>query len=105
MKRPNRTNSLDKTSTELYAYLTVVQIEIGDISSARESLRRAKNLADRFDQAPDYDADSIRFVAAGRPATAFDDMGDTAEECILSLIEAYKSDTLMKLWKEVTTDR
>ena len=98
LKKPGQPSFLDKTSTELYVYLAAAQAELGDRDGARASLRRAKALAEEFDLAADYSADRIRFVVSDRPATAFDDMGDTAMECLTNLLEAYGSGTLDALW-------
>lgn len=102
--KPGQSNFLDKTCTELYIYLAMAQVELGDTDGARESLRRAKGLAQRFDRTADYSVDSIRFVAAGRPMSAFDDMGDTAWDCILKLLETYKNERLAALWSEVAAE-
>ncbi|MDE7282054.1 MAG: helix-turn-helix domain-containing protein [Lachnospiraceae bacterium] len=104
LKASDRTSSLDKTSTELCIYLAVTQIELGDTGRARDSLCMAKTLADRFDKNPDYNMDSIRFVEARRPTIAFDNMGTTAMDCILRLLETYKSETLMTLWNEIAME-
>lgn len=103
LKRSGRSSSLDKTSAELHVYLAMARVELGDMDGARASLRMAKALAEAFDGTPDYDMARIRFVAAGRPLTAFDDMGDSATEGISGMIAACRSDTLAELWKEITT--
>lgn len=104
LKKPGQTSFLDKTSTEFYVYLAAAQDRLGDTEGARESLRAAKTLAVRFDRASDYSGDSIRFVSAGRPVTAFDDMGETAAECMAGLLETYKSETLTALWNELAAE-
>lgn len=102
VKKPSQNNYLDKTNTQLYVHLAMVQLELDDMNGAKESLRTAKTLADQFDKAPDYSGGSLRFVSASKPMTAFDDMGETAMKCILSLLETYKSETLTALWSEIT---
>ena len=62
-------------------------------------------MAEQFDRAPDYDVTSIRFVSSGRPGSAFDDMGATAMECLLNLLETYKSEPLAALWSEIAAER
>lgn len=101
LKKPGQNNYLDKTNTQFYVYLAIVQLELGDMTGARESLCMAKTLADQFDQAPDYSGDSLRFISANKPMTAFDDMGDTAMKCIIGLLETYKSEALTALWDEI----
>ena len=104
LKKPGRNNFLDKTSAELYIHLAMTQIELGDRDEARESLHMAKTVAKRFDQAADYSGDSLRFVSAGKPLTAFDDMGATAADCVSRVIRTYRNDTLAALWSEVMAE-
>ena len=59
-------------------------------------------MAERFDLAPDYDMNNIRFMTNNRPATAYDNMGITAIECIVNLLETYKNETLTTLWTGIT---
>lgn len=104
LKRSGRSSSLDKTSAELHVYLAMARVELGDMDGARASLRMAKALAEAFDGTPDYDMARIRFVAAGRPLTAFDDMGDPATEGISGVIASCRSETLAELWKEISKE-
>lgn len=104
LRRPGQNSFLDKISTEFYVYLTEAQAGLGLTDEARESLRAARALAEQFDRAPDYSVDSVRFVANDRPGSAFDNMGATAMECILDLLETRKSEELTALWHEITAE-
>ena len=101
LKKPNQNNFLDKTSAELYVYLAAAQHRLGEMDGALESLRTAKAAADCFDQSADYSGDSMRFVSAGKPVTAFDDSGATAMECVAHTVEACRDEMLAALWNEV----
>lgn len=99
--KPGENSFLDKSSVCFYVCLAMAQIELGNMDKARESLRAAKNMAEKFDQAPNYSADSIRFVSMEQQATAFDNLGDTALDCILNSIEEFDNKSLSALWEEI----
>lgn len=104
LRKPGKNSFLDKISTEFYVYLAAAQTEMDHMDEARESLRTARTLAEQFDRAPDYSMDSIRFAADSRPGSAFDNMGATAMECILNLLETRKSEVLTALWREIAAE-
>lgn len=64
-------------------------------------LRRAKELAKRFDEAPSYSAEGMRFVWGGKEYTAFDDLGQTARDSLLKAVHDMDSEALAKMWEEV----
>lgn len=101
LKKPGQNSYLDKTITQFYVYLAQAQVELGNTSEARESLHMAKTLANQFDLAPNYNGDGLRFVSSNKPNAAFDDLGDTATECILSLLKTCKNEMLTALWHEI----
>ena len=68
---------------------------------AINSLRQAKTIALLFDEAPSYDASNIRFFSCGTPATAFDDLGETAIIGIDNLIAKHEKNELSDLWRRV----
>ena len=69
------------------------------------SLRQAKDIALRFDEAPNYSASSIRFVSCQIPATAFDDLGDTAMIGIDDYIASLEKSELLNLWRMVKDEQ
>jgi hypothetical protein len=101
LKDANRNSILDKMGSVFYALLAMTQINTGDTEQARDSLCRAKDMAENFDNAPDYDADSVRFVTMGKRATSHDDIGTTAMEGIQKTIDSVENETLSKMWKEI----
>lgn len=104
MRKQEENSFLDKMSVSYYVCLAVVQIELGNADAAKEAMLTAKIMAESFDRMPVYRGDSIRFVSMDRQATAFDDLGTTAMDCILNLIEEYDSKTLSGLWEEVSRE-
>lgn len=105
LKESGQNSYLDKTSTQLYVYLAQTQVELGNMSEAKESLRMAKNLANQFDQAPDYNGSGLRFVFSNKQITAFDDLGDTATDVILNVLNTCKNEMLTALWHEIVEDQ
>ena len=71
---------------------------------AMNSLRQAKNIALRFDEAPNYSASSVRFVSCQTSATAFDDLGDTAMIGVENLITSDERSDLLDLWRNVNNE-
>ena len=61
----------------------------------------SKKIALRFDEAPNYNAASIRFVSCQTSATAFDDLGDTALIGVDDLVASYEKSELLNLWRIV----
>lgn len=101
LKEPGQNSYLDKTSTQLYVYLAQAQVELGNRSGAKESLRMAKTLANQFDLKPDCNGSGLRFAFSNKRVTAFDDMGDTAAEVIWNGLKSCKNETLTALWHEI----
>ena len=104
LKEPGQNSYLDKASTQLYVYLAQAQVELGSMSEAKESLRMARNLANQFDQAADCNGSGLRFAFSSKRVTAFDDMGDTAAEVILNVLNTCSNETLTALWREMVVD-
>ena len=103
LKKPSQNNYLDKAGVQLTIYLAAAQIGLGDSSGARGSLRTARAQAEQFDQAPDYSA-NMRFVATNRPSSAFDDLGNTAMDCLRNTLDACKNSALAALWSEIAAE-
>ena len=96
----NESAFVDRISVCFYVSVSMAQIELGEEKKAIGSLRTAKNIAEKFDRMPDYRANSIRFVSLEN-ATAFDDLGETARDCILNTIREFDSETLSALWEGI----
>lgn len=104
LKNPQKRTYLDKCEAVLWAARAEILLALDRKEEAAGDLRRAKELAARFDEAPNYDAASIRFVACREPATAYDDMGDTAMHGLANMIAQSKKEELLALWKEISEE-
>lgn len=95
---------LDKDNAALLALLGMLYEKIGDIDQAKDSLRKARRTALRFDAAPDYTSRNIRYCEHLEPQVAYDNIGSTAMDSVLKLlkegIELPEAST-MELWEEV----
>lgn len=92
---------IDKCEASLWAIRAAVLLSLDQEDAARDSLRSAKTLALRFDEAPSYDAANVRFVSCREPATAFDDMGDTAMLSLERVVADFEEPELRELWRRV----
>lgn len=101
LKKPEKCAFMDKYEAVLWAIRADILLALRRQEDAAASLRTAKTLAKRFDEAPDYDASSIRFVSHIEPASAFDDMGDTAMGSLNNVVAELDDQELSKLWSAV----
>lgn len=93
LKNSRKSSYLDKSEAILWAVRADILLTMGKMEETMQSLRKAKKLALQFDKAPDYDVASIRFVSCETPATAFDDMGDTAMLSLDNMIAEFERDS------------
>ncbi len=90
---------LDKVNAALLACLALAQVERNDEGAARQSLQRARALAEAFDAQPDYRAGKIRFVM-DEQASVYDDIGTTAMDGVRKTVKDAENERLTALWKE-----
>lgn len=102
LKDADKPNFLDKISSVFFVCLAYSQSKAGDSAAAYRSLHNARELAQRFDAAPDYEANAVRFVTHGEEASVHDDLGTTAADGIQKTIASFADETLSALWKEMT---
>ena len=101
LKNPENRSYMDKNEAFLWAIRADIQLSLCKNEDAINSLRQAKDIALRFDEAPNYSASNIRFVSCQIPATAFDDLGDTAMIGIEEYIASLEKVELLNLWRIV----
>lgn len=101
LRDPEKRGHMDKSEAILWAVRADIQLSLCRKEEAVNSLRQAKELALGFDEAPNYNASSIRFVSCQTSATAFDDLGDTAMIGVDDLIASYEKSELLDLWRRV----
>ena len=58
-------------------------------------------LARRFDDAPDYSADSFRYASFTSSSTVYDLLGATAAESVENMLCYTEDSALCALWKEL----
>lgn len=104
LREPGKRSFLDKFESRLHIALAEAQLELGDGVAAREHMRSAQKLAEGFDRAPEYSADSIRFAEGGNHGAMFDDMGETAAESIRLFLDEQANERLTALWEEVQNE-
>ena len=63
LKNPEKRGYMDKNEAFLWAIRADIQLSLCNKEDAINSLRQAKNIASRFDEAPNYSASNIRFVS------------------------------------------
>ena len=78
---------------------------LGDAEGAAESLRRARDIALRFDAAPSCDVTRLRFVSPDTVASSVDDLGETALSGVLKFIAEFEDAGLAALWEEVRREK
>lgn len=101
LKRDSAPDFLDKLLALLFALQAHTQMKIGQKEAAQEALCCAADYAHRFDAAPDYGADALRFAELPKSANLNDTLGSTAMESVAGLIEKLKNERLLAAWKEV----
>ena len=101
LREGNKPNFLDKVDSALTAALAYAQFMTGKTGDARDSLKRAKSLAEFFDASPSYDESDIRFIDRIEGASAHDDIGATAMEAICNAVSGFENEEFSALWKSV----
>ena len=105
LRRENKPNFLDKVSSAFLAALAYAQFRSGQEEAARASLRKAKDLAAFFDAAPSYDETDIRFISRIEGASAHDDIGATAADAVVNVVNGSESEAFASLWKEISEQK
>ncbi len=103
LKRTEAPDFLDKTYALLRVLLAHTLVMTGEAEKARQELEEAAALSRRFDAAPDYGVDTIRFAAA-QGLTVHDGLGPTAAASVKALLGLLKNEALCALWKECAGD-
>lgn len=99
MSRPGGTGYMDKINLVFYLLQAHVLLKDNQPDMARKSVEEAHRLAVRFDAAPSYTTDSIRFVMPGE--TANDNLGETAAQAAQNVLRQMDDPQMTALWQEV----
>ena len=92
---------MDKTLAETQLILAYTQEKAGLPEESRESLRKAAELAARFDARPDYSLRTMRFLENAEHTSVFDELGLTASDAIEYLLRLLDDAELAAQWKEI----
>ena len=84
------------TAAESYAYL-----KSGDPDKAMDLLKEAKEVADRYDQAPNYSVDIIKLFDNDRDGNLVDILGKTAAESMEKLISIIGDRKFTSMWRKL----
>ncbi len=101
LRKDGRPNFLDKVNSGLHVGIALVQLLQGREDDARESLKKAKELAEFFDASPSYDESDVRFIERIEGASVHDDIGATARDVVENVLEQAGSEELTALWKSI----
>lgn len=105
MPRPECTSFMDKINSVFYLFQAHVLLKTGQPEEARTSAEEAHRLAVRFDAAPSYAADTIRFAMPGEDSTVNDDLGETAAQAAQNALKQMDDPQTTALWQEMCDAR
>ena len=105
LRRDGKPNFLDKVNSAFMAAIAGSQLMTGEKDEARDTLVKAKELAEFFDACPSYDESDIRFITRIEGASAHDDIGATAMDAIATAVSGFENEELTALWESVKEGR
>lgn len=98
---------LCKSTALLLALLGVAYDYAGDQPHARKYLTAAHQAAMRFDAAPNYTSENIRYCEGQVPRSAYDNEGGTAMDSIRRVVNEIKEDAdnrILALWEDICNE-
>lgn len=98
---------LDKDKALLLVLCGVSYERIGEVENAQNCLRKARRIAVEFDQSPNYSSQNIRYCGSVEPKVAYDNIGSTAMETVLSVLQQGSDgadEPALKLWEEICNE-
>ena len=101
LREGDKPNYFDKVSAAFFAALAGSQFLAGQGGEARDTLIKAKELAEFFDAAPSYDESDVRFIDRIEGASAHDDIGATAMIAVENVVIKYEDEAFTALWEQV----
>ncbi len=104
MREGGKPNYFDRVSAVLLVALAGSQHLSGQGEAARDTLKKAKELAAFFDASPSYDESDIRFVGRIEGASAYDDLGATAMDGVRNAVSQFENEEFTALWSAVSED-
>ena len=104
LREGGKPNYFDRVSAVLLVALAGSQHLSGQRGAARDTLKKAKELAAFFDASPSYDESDIRFVGRIEGASAYDDLGATAMDGVRNAVSQFENEEFTALWSAVSED-
>ena len=102
LRKPSAISFLDKMEAVLLALLADASLRKGSEADARSYLYAAREVARRFDAAPEYRTFvGLNFYHCSEEQVSLDDMGDTAILAIGNYLEIDACDETKTIWKEI----
>lgn len=103
LTEPGSITFIDKTNARNLTACAEIAMMQGDEEKARDFLIQAIALARKFDTAPNYSMNGIKYYHGPSTARSYDDFGKTAMEGIDAFIHDEEGGIhLQNLWKELT---
>ena len=102
VKKDGGADFLDQAYSVMLILLANAQVLAGNTDEAKGSVKKAAEYAARFDSAPDYGLDSMRFVKVDKESSVFSSLGASAGEGIVNLLKHLKNEALTAMWKGAT---
>ncbi|MBR5730627.1 MAG: helix-turn-helix domain-containing protein [Firmicutes bacterium] len=102
LKKNEGADFLDQAYSVLMILLAYIQILAGSREEAQRSVEEAAGIAARFDSAPDYGVDTMRFVKADKESSMFSTLGASARGSIDNLLTLIGNEDLAGMWKGAT---
>ncbi len=81
---------------------------VGEVEHAKECLRKARRIATEFDRSPNYSSQNIRYCGNVEPKVAYDNIGSTAMETVLSTLQQGADgaeEPVLKIWEEICNEK
>ena len=102
LKYPNVNNLLMKIEGLYMAVCGDMYLYLGDEIKAKECLLEAKQIAERFDSNPNFDAKNIKFLDMKKEIALHDNLGETAMDVIENYIKSQtEHKELLEVWEEM----
>lgn len=99
MSRPGCSGYMDKINLVFYLFQAFVLLKENQPQLARKAAEKAHRLCVRFDAAPSYRTDTIRFAMSGEAAN--DNLGETAAQAAQNALHQMDDPQMTALWQEV----
>ena len=97
---------MDRGDIKILLILATVSAMQNNNVSAIHYLQRAKEMAERFDENPNYSLAGEKFYYGTKKARAYDDMGETAMKIIENFMKDEQNEKwLLPLWKELCDEK